>query len=84
MGLDSNLDVYEAELAKVFEIKARGRLEEGCTMTENMCSNRVFGATANGLEYEADPRHVELLAGSMSMTAANSVKTPNVKDPIPG
>ena len=32
---------------------------------------------------EADPRHVDLLAGSLGLTAANSVTTPNVKNPQP-
>ena len=33
--------------------------------------------------YEADPRHVDLLAGALGLTAANSVTTPGVKDPEP-
>ena len=52
-------------------------------MTEIKILNRVGRVAADGLEHEADPRHVELLAGSMNMTAANSVKTPAVKDPVP-
>ena len=38
--------------------------------------------TANGLEYEPDPRHVESLANSMNTTTTNSAKTPGVKDPV--
>ena len=52
-------------------------------MTEIQILNRAIRVTADGLGYEADSRHVELLASSMSMTAANSVKTPGVKDPVP-
>ena len=74
---------YEAELSKVFEIKVRGRLGESCTMTKIKILNRAVRVAADGLEYEADPRHVELLAGSMNMAAANSVKTPGVHDSIP-
>ena len=33
--------------------------------------------------YEADPRHVDLLAKSMGLTLANAVATPGVKDPNP-
>ena len=44
---------------------------------------RVVGVAANGLEYEANPRHVELLENSMNVTAADYVKTPGVKDPVP-
>ena len=35
------------------------------------------------MEYEADPRHVELLTSSMGLNSANAVKTPGVKDPDP-
>lgn len=83
MGLDSDLDFYKAELSKVFEIQLRGRLGEGCTITEIKMLNRVVRVSADGLEYEADPRHVELLAGSMNLNATNSVKTTGVKDPVP-
>ena len=83
MGLDSDLDLYEAELSNVLEIEMRGRLEEGCTMTEITMLNRAVRVTADGLEYEDDPRHFELSAGSMNMTAADSVKKPGVKEPIP-
>ena len=71
MGLDSDLDFYEAELSKVFENKMRGRLGESCTRTEIKMLNSVARVTADGLEYEAGPRHVELLASSMNMTTAN-------------
>ena len=37
--------------------------------------------TPTGLTYEADPRHADLLAQSMTLTDANSVATPGVKDP---
>ena len=39
--------------------------------------------TSEGLEYEADPGHTELITGSLGFTAANAVKTPGVKDPVP-
>ena len=36
--------------------------------------------TATGLAYEADPRHVELLARALGLEESRSVSTPGVKD----
>ena len=83
MGLDEDIDFYEAELAKKFEIKIEGRLGEGCSMQEIKILNRILRITPEGVEFEADPRHAELLTASMGLTKANSVKTPGVKDPDP-
>ena len=83
MGLDEDLDYYEAELAKRFELKIRGRLGEGCDLTEIKILNRILRICPDGVEYEADPRHVELLTSSLGLSSANSVKTPGIKDPDP-
>ena len=63
-------------------MKIRGRLGIGCELTEIKILNRVVRITSEGLEYEADPRHTELITGSIGLTAANAVKTPGVKDPV--
>ena len=34
----------------------------------------------DGLTYEADPRHVEIMLNSMGLTDANAVMTPGVKE----
>ena len=39
--------------------------------------------TESGIEYEADPRHVDLISESLGITAANSVCSPGVKNPDP-
>ena len=83
LGLDEDIDYYETQLAKRFELKIRGRLGIGCELTEIKILNRVVRITSEGLEYEADPRHTELITGSLGLTAANAVKTPGVKDPVP-
>ena len=84
LGSDEVLDWYEAELAKSFEIKIRGRLGEGCAGPQEIrILNRVVRITPDGLTYEADPRHAELLSESMGLTSANAVSTPGQKDPEP-
>ena len=82
LGTDHALDWYETEPAKHFELKIRGRLGEGCPGDNELrILNRVVRITPTGLTYEADPRHADLLAQSMTLTDANSVATPGVKDP---
>ena len=74
LGLDPDLDWYETELAKNFELKIRGRLGEGCKGDNQLrILNRIVTITESGLMYEADPRHVDLLSGSMALTKANGV-----------
>ena len=69
LGLDPDLDWYESELAKNFELKIRGRLGEGCKGDSQLrIFNRIVTITKSGLMYEADIRHVDLLSGSMTMT----------------
>ena len=84
MGLKSDLDFYKTQLARHFEMKIRGRIGGNCDGCQQLkILNRVARLNKDGLVYEADPGHVDLLAGSLGLTAANSVTTPGVKDPEP-
>ena len=63
LGTDSALDKYEREIQKAFEVELRGRLgEEEKDCKEMKILNRILRVCKEGLRYEADPRHVELLA----------------------
>ena len=84
MGLNDDLDWYEKTLAENFELKIRGRLGEGCTGPQQIrILNRIVTLNASGLQYEADPRHVDLLVKSMGLQTSNAVATPGQKDPEP-
>ena len=84
LGDDQQLDWYETQLAQHFEIKIRGRLGEGCPGDNELrILNRVVKITPNGLTYEADPRHTDLLAQSLNLSTSNSVSTPGQKDAEP-
>ena len=61
MGLSKDVDRYEAELAKSFKLKVRGRLGEDCDLKEMRIRNRILTTTEHGFLYEADPRHSELM-----------------------
>ena len=45
--------------------------------------NRVVRITPDGLEYEADPKHVELITESLNLAGCKSVNLPGVKNPDP-
>ena len=55
MGLSKDLDWYEAELAKSFKLKVRGRLGEDCELKDMRILNRIITLTEHGVMYEADP-----------------------------
>lgn len=85
LGDDDALDWVEGVLAESFDIKVRGRLGTGCPGdNEIRILNRIVRITEQGLEYEADPRHVDLITQSLNLQHSKSVATPGVKNPDPG
>ena len=79
LGLDEDLDFFEKGLQESFEIKIRGRLGEGCKDQEIRILNRVVSITEEGLTYEADPRHCDLLLNSLGLDEGNISATPGIK-----
>ena len=80
LGTDDDLDWYEKARQESFEIKLRGRLGEGCSGPQEIrILNRVVSVDSNGLTYEADPRHGDLLMSSLNLNLSNSSATPGVK-----
>ena len=71
-------------LGKSFELKIRGRIGIGVEGSNDMrILNRVVEVKEDGINYESDPRHVDILLKSLGLTSANSVLTPGVKEPSP-
>ena len=81
LGPKAEIIRYEDELASRFEIKRRGHIGEsdGC-VREIRILNRILRLTDDGLRYEADPRHSEMLVRALDMASASSVLTPGVKE----
>ena len=80
LGNDDQLTWYEEELQKSFEVKLRGRLGEGCPGPQEIrILNRIVTIDEHGLQYEADPRHCDLLASSLSLSSSSHAATPGVK-----
>ena len=83
LGTDESLDLYEAGLQKAFECKICGRLgTDKKDDKEIRILNRIVRITDEGLMYEADPRHVELLAKSLGLQDCKPVATPGIKRPF--
>ena len=81
-GRESDLRWLEQELTKAYEIKtdylgpdkSRGHLQELRIL------NRVITWTADGLSYEADQRHSELIIADLGLTTAKPVTSPGTKE----
>ena len=83
LGTDEALDKYEKGLATHFELKIKGRPgDDPDDCKEKRVLNRIVRIDSNGLHYEADPRHVELLAKSLGLEECKTVVTPGVKRPF--
>ena len=82
LASDVALTWMEDKMAEHFELKLRGRLGCGCE-GELRILNRIVRVTSSGLEYEADPRHVELISESLELTDCKPVVSPGVKNHEP-
>ena len=81
VGNDQDLNFIENAMAASFLIKVVGRLGgDPQDIKEISILNRIIRWTSAGLEYEADPRHAELLARDYG--EGTSVTTPGTKEII--
>ena len=80
LGLDDDRDFFEKSLQENFETKIRGRLGENCPGPQEIrILNRIVSITEQGLTYEADPRHCDLLLNSLGLDSGNTSATPGIK-----
>ena len=74
-------------MSKSFEVKLKGRLgTEAQDLKEMRVLNRLIRVVPEGLLYEPDPRHVEMLAEhfNFEIGKTSSNVTPGQKAQIPG
>ena len=80
VGPKNQLDWYEAELEKHYELRKGARIGPGPTDDkEATVLNRIVRWGPEGVEYEADPRQCEKLIEGAGLEGANSVATPGIK-----
>ena len=77
------LDWFETRMQEAFELTLKGRRGYAKEDHHELCIlNRVLRTCPRGVEYEADPRHVEEMIRSMELERCNSVSTPGTKETV--
>ena len=78
LGNEVELDWFREMISDKFEVKFRARLGPGDKDDKSVrLLNRVIEWTPQGIRYEADQRHAELIAKGMGLNdRTNSVVTP--------
>ena len=85
LGPDEVLDEIEEGMQRAFLCKIEGRIGSGARdLREARVLGRVIRWTPEGIRYEADPRHVDLLVRDLGLTEATPVSSPGVKAPATG
>ena len=83
LGSDEELSWYESVLAMAFELGDKTRLgHDPGDSKEVRILNRILRLDEGGLSYEADPRHVDLLARSLNLTQCRRIGTTGYKKPV--
>ena len=78
LGPSKSLDWFRGVVQQGMEVKFKGRLERGKPGAVTIL-NRIVTVTGNGLEYEADQRHAEILMRDMGIDeGSKGVVTPGV------
>ena len=81
LGVQADLDWYETELAKSFELKIRGRIGENTDLKTMLIQNRIVTLTPERLIYESEPKHAELMVRNLGLDGSNIIGTPRVNPP---
>lgn len=83
LGCDDQLDLCTKIMQDRYEVKIRGRLgpdsKDDKTIT---ILNKCLEWKADGIHYEADQRHVEILIRELEFKSVKPVVTPGIKLPV--
>jgi hypothetical protein len=86
LGTSWDIQWVHDMLGKKYELKLRGVMGSPCnpgSVNELSVLNRIVRWNANGIEYEADPRHAEIIISELGLKGSKVVATPGVKSIIP-
>lgn len=79
-GPKRDLDLVKSTMEQEYEHTESGRLGHGPTDDKEVeVLNRIVRWTTQGVEYEADPRHVEQIVRDLGLLGAKAVTTPGAK-----
>ena len=78
LGWETQLDWYWEQVTRKFESKVKGRIGPASGDEKSMrVLNRLVHWTSEGIEYEADQRHAELIIQELNLKAdSKGVNTP--------
>lgn len=82
LALDKDIDWCKEGLEEKYELKLRGVLGPGRDprdTTEITILNRVVKWGGQGIEYEADPRHAEIIIKQLGLREGKAAATPGTK-----
>ena len=80
VGARHDIHWLSKRLAQRFEIKTHIVGTGDGEIKEHRILGRIIRATSDGWEYEADPRHAELLVMAMRLEGANGVRSPGEEE----
>ena len=81
-GPDASLRQMDAEMKKTFSLKTEVLGGDPGDVQSVKVLNRQISWKDDGIHWEADPRHVEILARHLGLVGASTVKTPGDKNDI--
>ena len=83
LGNEEDLMWYKDILARAFELgDCKVMSDDPGDCTEVKILNRILRLDSTGLRFEADPRHIELLARSLNLTQCRPIFTTGDKEKI--
>lgn len=80
LGFEEGLDWFRRMLSNRYEVKFRGRIGPDREDEHRIRAlNMIIEWEPQGIYYEADPRHADIIVSALELNSANSVVTPGEK-----
>ena len=84
LGTETDIQWLYKGMSERYSLKMRGILgPDSHDMKEITILNRVLRWTPRGLEYEADPRHAEILISELGLQGATATAWPALRPQVP-
>ena len=82
LGHSSALDWFRKQISERFEVKFRGRIGPDGGERGNIIRilSRIVEWKDEGIEYEPDQRHAEIIVQELGLEHSKEVRTPGVKE----